>query len=219
VLTHGDNAELLDGLVHSFSANVSPAPTACVVVQDGPCALPPMASLNWQVTQLDPQGGFCEASEELWSQSIRAADDSGADYVFWLEHDFRFQRTVDLNEMAAVLNSSEHLAQVSLLRQAVNRDESRLGGIIPLARERGQLFTPKQTMGVDWIEHSAYYTTNVNLMTVEFMARNPWTAARDQCEGKFGLDLLARGYNFAILGDGQPWIEHVGVRDGSGKGY
>lgn len=229
VLTHGDNKELLDGLIHSFSANVTPAPAACVVVQDGPCELPPMASLGWQATQLSPQGGFCEASEEMWSQSIRAADEAGADYVFWLEHDFRFKRPVDVRSMRTVLEclGAEKFAQVSLMRQPCNPMENRAGGVVEALEERGYLFKSRCSVARDpvnswltvgWLEHCAYFTTNPSLMSVDFMARNPWPTG-DQCEGRFGIDLVARGYNFAILGDGTPWIEHVGIRDGTGVGY
>lgn len=213
VLTHGDNKLLLDNLIHSFSANVSPAPAACIVVQDGPCETPPFKSLNWTVVTLEEQLGFCSATNALWVASSELAETVGATHVFWLEHDFQFLRHVDIDDMAAVLGQCERLAQVSLMRHPVNPPERAAGGVIELARSRGLLF--KQRDG--WIEHSAYFTTNPSLMSSKFMMANPWPSYQSECEGRFGIDLLARGYNFAIMGDGSAWVKHVGIR--TGKGY
>ena len=41
-------------------------------------------------------------------------------FVFWLEDDFRFFRTIPLAEMAAVLDDHTHYAQKALSRQPVN---------------------------------------------------------------------------------------------------
>lgn len=217
VLTHGDNAEMLDGLMHSFAAHVSPAPAACLVVQDGPCALPPFSSLNWTCVTLEEQQGFCHATNSMWAAATELANSNDANYVFWLEHDFRFRRAVDVRAMRTVLNSSETIAQVSLMRQSCNTVETEAGGVVQATRERGYLFAPRCNLNVKWLQHSAYWTTNPSLMRVEFMNRNPWPT-EPQCEGRFGIDLISRGYNFAILGDGTPWIEHIGVRT-TGKGY
>lgn len=217
VLTHGDNAEMLDGLMHSFAAYVSPAPTACLVVQDGPCALPPFSSLNWTCLTLEEQQGFCRASRAMWEASTKLANSTGSKYVFWQEHDFRYKRPVDIRSMRAVLNSSNQIAQVSLMRQPCNPTEASAGGVVQATRERGYRFVQHCNLNVDWLEHCAYWTTNPSLIKTEFMSANRWPT-EPQCEGRFGLDLVSRGYNFAILGDGTPWIEHVGFRV-NGRGY
>lgn len=189
-LSHGDHspADALD----SFYAHVQPHTKKIISHHDV------------------PQEGFCGATRRLWQ---RAAG-MDVDYVFWLEHDFRFTRTVDLGVMADLLEDPE-IAQVTLLRQAVNKTERKAGGIVEANPEA---FTD---MG-GWLEHTRYFSTNPSLMRRDFMQQHTFGDDRHRlpqdirCEGLFGMALIEQGYRFAVMGEGEPWVEHVGWRDGTG---
>jgi hypothetical protein len=50
------------------------------------------------------------------------------------------------------------------------------------------------------------------------MLENPWPAdVAAECEGRFGFELVERGYEFGYWGNGERWVDHIGVR--TGKGY
>lgn len=186
-LTHGENHEVLARTLASFADRVQPEPTDRVLIRD------------------EPAGGFCVASGRAWDAAIT----EGVNYVFWLEHDFIFQRHVDLRTLAEKLEADTQLAQMSLMRTASSVDEMNAGGLYELRKgeyeERG-----------GWLEHRSYFTTTPSLMRRQFMVENRWPTYPSGCEGRFGIDLLARGYTFGVWGDGQPWVEHIGQRTGFG---
>lgn len=219
ILTHGDQPTLRRCL-ESFQEHVSPGPSEAVILYDGPSpnvrsftALAPQTFLH-----TGKQRGFCGATRALWEASSRY----GPALVFWLEHDFVFERDVDLRDLATILAENPQLAQVSLMRDAVSPAEIEAGGLYGL---RPDAYThrlqsvedldPSRTF--EWMEHQAYFTTNPSLMLRGFMEENPWPDYPAQCEGRFGLDLIARGFNFGVMGRGEAWVSHVGVR--TGKGY
>jgi hypothetical protein len=212
VLTHGDNADVLERTITSFDQHVSPPPVWRAVYQDGPCALPPLAPYPWVGITGSEQLGFCEATRRLWSMVADA--DADFDYVFWLEHDFEFLRAVNVDRMAAILaDDTVDMAQVALMRTAVNESERRAGGLAGEMRERGHALVEAD----DHIVHRAFFTTNPMLMTRSFMRWVPFPDNPSECEGRFGYDLRQAGYRFAFMGQGEPWVEHIGQR--TGKGY
>jgi hypothetical protein len=219
LLTHGD-APHLDDTVESFAAMVTPKPTGLVCHVDGPGRQPPWGALGpWETEVAPRQEGFCRATRHLWSRAVRYAVANGDHYVFWLENDFRFDRPVDVRDMQLALGVG-HYAQISLMRQAVNAAEVEAGGVLEALDEplRGTCrLTQADREPVDWVEHAAYFTTNPSLMTVEWMLRHPWPGATRECEGRYGLMLREQGYLFAVLGDGTPWVTHLGER--AGRGY
>lgn len=148
--------------------------------------------------------GFCRSCQHCWAKA--AAGDH--EFVFWLEHDFRFVKPVDLDQMAAILDANPQLAQMALMRQPVNEAERSAGGVV-LSRP-GQF----QARG-GWMEQQAYFTTNPSLFRRDFAERHPWPQ-EEQCEGRFGIHLLGLGYTFGMMGAGEPWTDHVGIRSGFG---
>lgn len=213
VLTHGESSTLTPALA-SFAENVSPRPARAVIWRDGQGdlfpAVPPLGcdlSLHgtWE------QRGFCAATRSAWELAIEGRHE----YVFWLEHDFVFLRPVNLEEVAAVLDSIPTLAQVALMRNAVNEEERAAGGLYELRRDqyREQYFRGS----TPWLAHEAYFTTNPSLMRRDFMETHAWPSwERPECEGSFGFWLRQQGISFGAWGNGEPWVEHVGVRDGFG---
>lgn len=228
VLTHGDNATLARTLM-SFLRHARPKPAHMVLVHDGmdldfvrvgnaPAAITDHLDV---VTTSGPLG-FCGATARAWEHAVAP----GSEYVFWLEHDFVFTRNVDLAVIAEVLDANPALAQMALLRQPVNSDEIAAGGYL---KQRPNYYTPRTTAvpmfdledaweeEMPWWEHRSYWTTNPSLFRREPLEARTWPLAA-QCEGLFGAQLLADrpDTSFGVWGDGQPWIEHIGKRDGFG---
>lgn len=227
VITHGDAPTLEDTLA-AFAEHAKPAPAEMVCVIDGPGRLPPVPYRlgedgitidQWEIDQTPTQEGFCAATRRGWELGARA----GVDYVFWLENDFLLTRSVDLRMLARVLDAEPMLAQMQLMRNAVNEHERTAGG---LYQSRPGQYEPRQVwiapapghpaQGWPWREHRSYVTTNPCLMRRTFLAANPWPDHPSECEGRFGIDLVALGYRFGVWGEGEPWCEHIGTRTGFG---
>lgn len=214
VLSHGyPYSDTAEDCLASFVEHVTPMPTVTVYRHDGPgwahlgVGQAEGSSIVATVTP-EEQLGFCGATRSLWRDAVTYADLYEATHVFWLEHDFVFTRRVDLVDLALVLDAAPTefpLAQMSLMRGAVNAREKR-AGVLTGGRDRG-----------GWLEHHDYFTTNPSLMSVAFMARHPWPEYDQECEGRFGADLKSEGYSYGVWGDGAPWVDHIGKR--TGKGY
>jgi len=205
-LTHGDT-EPLAGTLASFRQFVQPQPVDGFLLVDG--TGDPEVEWPWRMGFTDEQVGFCAATRTLW-HVITEAEEALYDYVFWLEHDFRFLRSVDLDDLAAVLDGFPQVAQIALCRDSANDIEREAGGLV--ASRSGEF----QAQGSSWLLHRSYFTTTPSLMRRRFMRNNPWPSYPSNCEGRFGLDLLARAYSFGLWGQGEVWVEHVGRRSGYG---
>lgn len=220
ILTHGDS-RYLNQTYESFIDKVKPRPSRILVYCDGPGEPDAWRRAAGAEHYFDSeQRGFCKATGRLW----RWTSETDQPYVFYLEHDFVFLRPVDLTELAYVLDDDAGLAQMQLMRTPVNAEEIAAGGLFESRRAD---YTPRTweplTSEYDpeknrsWLEHRAYFTTNPSLMGTEFMAANPWPDDdQPECEGRFGIDLVERGYRFGVWGSGEPWCEHIGVRTGIG---
>ena len=214
VLTHGPDFSYLERTLEAFAEHVTPPPTDAVLVVDGPYSPPVEALPGARRLVLGPeQVGFCVATRACWTEG--AASD--ADYVFHLEHDFLITRPVDLHDLAVVLDANPTLAQMALIRDAVNEAEKAAGGLFESRPGQWEL---RETGGVEWLEEREFFTTNPSLMRRDFMAQNPWPdGGEPYCEGRFGVGLRERGYSFGFLGRGEVWVNHVGTRSRTGHGY
>lgn len=214
LLTHGE-APTLARTLDSFADRVIPRPTALCAVVSGGAALPPLlyGDLPWLTDYSPEPRGFCVATRALWIQATRYAELSDCDYVFWLEHDFEFVRDLDLAQLADALADNPNLTQMALVRNAENAREKALGGLV-----NSWLFphTIETHNGNRWLRHQGYFTTNPSLMEMSFMRATTWPSEREECEGKFGIELKGRGYDFGAWGGGEEWVRHIGTRDGFG---
>lgn len=237
VLTHG-SSDTLDETLKSFYEMVTPAPTSIAEHADGEGAIKrdlftdtiPRADLRF--SRAVPAVGFCRSVQRAWQMAIEVHE-RRTDYVFWLEHDFRLVRPLDLHQLAAVLDDNMMIAQMSLMRDAVNEQEKAAGGVFEahagdykqkwhLPAPVGDTFkeslidtTPDSML--PWLEHRICLTTNPSLMRTDFMRRNPWPDYPRECEGHFSEDLRQRGYKFGTWGAGEVWVEHTGsLRTGFG---
>lgn len=244
VLTHGVHEADLAATLAAFAEHVTPDPTRAILRVDGPASDAHHELVGtyrargwaWSLGTRSTPRGFCGATRDAWLD----ASVGDHDHVFWLEHDFVISRPVDLRQLADVLNQHPMLAQMALMRDAVNQEEKAAGGLYesrrgqydarrslaPAAegsvrdvaemRNVPEAFLGDRTM-VDWVEHRAYLTSNPSLMARGFMRANPWPAEHaEECEGRFGLELRAAGYTFGAWGNGEPWCTHIGHRTGFG---
>jgi hypothetical protein len=169
-----------------------------------------------------PRQGFGGAIRAAWS---RLAKDSDAAWIVHVEQDFTFNRPVDLGAMAAVITSRPYLAQMALRRQAWNPQETAAGGIVE-QHPHDYLDKHDMVLGVSWLEHRRFFTTNPCLYRRSLLDVG-WPEG-DQSEGHFGRHLLAHGtpetagslVRFGYWGarTDPPWVTHIGHQR-SGTGY
>jgi hypothetical protein len=228
VLTHGDCAPL-EATLLSFATHVTPRPASCVLLYDGPQLyghgtphpkLAPVSDHPWLIATTERQRGFCEATRIAWSLAIGHNPGEEHEHVFYLEHDFLFERPVDLRDVAQVLDSNQRLCQMQFMRDAVSEEERAAGGLHALRRagyEPVEAFLPGPSgQPLRWLEHQMYFSTNPSLMRRDWMEAHPWPSYPRECEGRFGLDLVAAGHRFGVWGQGEAWVRHAGVRTGFG---
>lgn len=238
VLTHGDDPRPLDQTLATFRDHMDVAPSSAYIHYDGGSALESAYAAAhrhdwsaWTVGGDMEAQGFCKAVGECWREAAAARHP----YVFWLEHDFAFDRYLNLLAMSEILSDRPTLAQMSLMRDAVNANEKRAGGLfemhrasfkrhvhvsanaMSLARAQKKLDAQREILanGI-WHEHDLYFTTNPSLMRTKFMADNPWPGYDALCEGHFGIDLMRAGFRFGVWGDGTPDVRHISHRTGFG---
>lgn len=155
--------------------------------------------------------GFAGAVQSGWD-SLQECD-----YVFSLEDDFTLNASLDLNDLARVLEWNPQLCQVALLRQSWNEQETRAGGIIQLHPED---YTEHERDGIYWTEHTRHFTTNPNLLRYE-ITRLGWIQDANS-EGHMSFRLRDLGWSFAYFGkkDDTPRVGHIGYgRAEHAKGY
>lgn len=191
IITHGDGSTLKDTLA-TFSEMVIPLPFETIIAHD--------------------QGdlGFCRNTQQAWSQARNA----NVDYVFWLEHDFRFICPIDLKAMARVLDKDPHLAQMALIRAPVSDEEKEAGTWLDYHANALERYVTSE--GDPWHRHQVCFTTNPSLIRRRFMVANPWPDYSQECEGHFSGDLRARGYHFGSWGETHQVVHTGQLRTGHG---
>lgn len=208
ILTNG--RPCLRETIEAFRWRVTPTPAEVVVFDDGGTQETHKRMTAWhaipaKTVYSSESLGFCRATRALW----REASKPGPEFVWWLEDDQVIQQKVDVEAMAEVLRANPRLAQMGLMRQPVNSEEIAAGGCRALR--------PDQYEERDgWLESTTNFSTGCSLIRREFMLDQPWPSYDHSCEGRYSIELLAKGYKFAVWGLGEPWVKHVGVRSGHG---
>lgn len=148
-----------------------------------------------------------------YSRQIQRAWDglpSDIDYVFHLESDFIFNEWIPVADMIKILERHPKLAQVALVRQAVNAEERAAGGVLEAHPER---FIDCHWNGLDWLENNFVWTLNpcvypahITKFPYPIFDQWPWG------EGQFSAFLREREYRFAYLGgwNQKPKVTHIG---------
>jgi hypothetical protein len=171
-----------------------------------------------------PRQGCAGAFQQVWRQ---VGQDTKAKYVFLVEQDFEFIRTVPLSEMAALLDYRPYLAEVALRRQPWNDQEKRAGGIV---EQHPDWYRDKSDDdGRQWLEQQAFFTTNCPLFRTTLF-QCPWPPHQPgrYSEGTFHWQLREHGtpevrgehVTYAYWGsrDSGVWVHHIGEHR-IGTGY
>lgn len=213
VLTSPRSGDCLARTLASFETHVSPRPVELYAYADGNVTIPPLYDGNvpWDVLTTRRQGGFCRAVRELWRHVGQRAESS---WVFWLEDDFTFNRTIDLRALANTMEWEPQVAQMALYRDPVNPDEVQAGGYIAQHPEE---YTSRGGGSVRWFETRRNWTTNPALFRRRMCVEYEWPSEAE-CEGHFGFRVRERepDTTFGIWGAGDAWVTHTGVREGFG---
>jgi hypothetical protein len=114
---------------------------------------------------------------------------------------------VDLGPMLEALDATPGVAQIVLLREACYPRELEGDGILGWPRAE---FTPVGTNGSSMLTHRLFWSQNPSLYHRRLTSQ-PWPAAASS-ERVFGDRLLAADprTRFALWGEGEPWISHIG---------
>jgi hypothetical protein len=136
---------------------------------------------GFNVVSHEQRRGLAGAVQSAWS-SVNPE----VDYVFHLEDDFLFNKSIDIAHMAFLLRQNPHLVQMALVRASVNPPEEAVGGFVfqHLADysqkedyfQHGRLFTlnpclyPMSTVRMSWPDHGgeSEFTTKVHSIDKDY---------------------------------------------------
>lgn len=158
--------------------------------------------------------GFGEAIRNAWR--LICYDPADYSYVAHVEDDFTFNRAVNLDAMARVLDARPHLVQLALRRQPWNDNERAAGGIV---EQHPDDFAAVDDGEHRWLEHRRFFTTNPSLYR-RSLCSTEWPAGKNS-EGRFTHPLLRdSAVRFGYWGarDSGEWVTHIG-HERVGVGY
>lgn len=208
VITDG-RRECLEHTLDSFTTNVDQSLIEhTVIVNDSPDPdyrdFVDDLGFDLHVPPAPRKRGFAGAIAAGWANLI------GTEYVFHLEDDFTFNRTVDLPALAGVLQEHPHLVQMALRRQPWNELEIEAGGVV----ESHPDWYEDATDGTHhWLEHRAFFTTNPSLYPTWVTALG-WPQCPNS-EGVFSHLIFgdaARRSGYWGHRDDAPWVHHIGAQ-------
>lgn len=159
---------------------------------------------DWDIHTTPGKLGYTGAMRSIWEYE-RQQNGTGSPYIFHLEEDFTFDRDVELDDLIAVLEYDQSLAQVALLRQAWAPAEIRVGGIIA---ERPETYEHLSADGIPYLRHRNFWTTNPCVYR-RSLIDDGWPDSRGS-EQVFGRGQWKQGRYAAFIGDGEPWVTHIG---------
>jgi hypothetical protein len=154
---------------------------------------------NFTIVHHPEKQGFCGAIRSGWSWARRQP----IDFVFHLEDDFELVSDIRLDDVATLLCTNPHLAQVALKRQPVNDVERAAGDLVAMWPDE---FRAHDDGRRQWLTHRLWWTTNPCLYRRAILDC-AWPDPPG-CEATFGQQLLADGFP----GHGREWIAGPDVR-------
>lgn len=159
---------------------------------------------DWEVYTTPGRLGYTGAMRSIWDYESRQ-NGTGSPYIFHLEEDFTFNRDVELDDLITVLEYDDTLAQVALLRGPWAPAEHRAGGII---EERPETYEHLDADGIGYLRHRNFWTTNPCIYRRSLIDEG-WPDVRGS-EQTFGRSQWKQGRYAAFIGDGTPWVTHIG---------
>lgn len=169
---------------------------------------------DWQVIGTPGRAGFGGAYRHAYDW---LAHYTTQPYVWSTEDDFEYIRDVDLDAMAAVLDTHPRLTQLALRRQPWNGAELAAGGVVE--QHPRDYADCHDLHGRHWLEHRRFHTTNPSLIRRSLLLRHRWPTVPNS-EGVFSAtvfaDRKARSGYWGARDSGE-WVRHIGaIRTGHG---
>jgi hypothetical protein len=157
--------------------------------------------------------GYCWDWIRGWNVS---STDDPVTHVFHLEDDFTFNRPVNLDHLARILDRHRYLAQLALRRQPVNEHERTAGGVVECWPDE---YVEVEHADHVWLEHRLFWTTNPSLYRASFCDIGwPVSSASEQIfTGLMRQDPAVR-FGYWGARDSGEWVRHIGEQR-TGKGY
>lgn len=185
---------------------------------------------RYEIHHAPERRGFAGTIAYAWSHR------PDAEFLFHLEDDFLFFRPIDLDDLGFVMNTQPALAQMALRRQPIHPAEVAAGGLVEawpgeyLDRHIDLVYdlSPMVAAPVaapdhvllrrhDWLEHRLFFTTNPSLYR-QSLCELGWPTV-DRSEEAFTQRLFRdESVRCGYWGqrDSGTWVEHFGIRRGSG---
>lgn len=157
---------------------------------------------TWAVIHHDTRRGLAGAVQSSWEHAL----DLDVEYLFHLEDDFTFTRTVQLAKMAKVLDGYPACAQMLLKRQPLSPEELAAGDVLAA-------MDPRNSFG-RWTSHFRIFSLNPCLIPRKVLERG-WPEGN---EAEMTSNLLNAGFYFGVWGSvsDPPAVTHIGQRRSPG---
>ena len=160
---------------------------------------------GFKVVSHEQRRGLAGAVQSAWS-SVNPE----VDYVFHLEDDFLFNKSIDINHMAFLLRQNPHLVQMALVRASVNPPEEAVGGFVFQHLED---YYQKE----DYFEHGRLFTLNPCLYPMSTVKMD-WPDHGGESEFTTKVHSIDKDYRFGFHGNiyDEPLVTHIGGRRSEG---
>lgn len=149
--------------------------------------------------------GLAGAVQSAWASVSRESD-----YVFHLEDDFLFNKSIDISHMIFLLRKNPHLVQMALVRAPVNPPEEEVGGFV---FQHLADYSQKE----DYFEHGRLFTLNPCVYPMSTVNMG-WPDHGGESEFTSKVHSIDKDYRFGFYGNiyDEPLVTHIGGRRSEG---
>lgn len=160
---------------------------------------------TFKIVSHEQRRGLAGAVQSAWS-SVQ----QDCEFIFHLEDDFLFDKSIDINNIIKVLKENKYLAQMAMVRASVNPLEEQVGGFV-----FQNLQDYKQQDG--WFEHKRLFTLNPCIYPIE-TTKIGWPDHGGESEFTSKLHSINKEYQFGFIGNiyDPPLVTHIGRKRSKG---
>ena len=160
---------------------------------------------EFDVVSHEQRRGLAGAVQSAWS-SVNPE----VDYVFHLEDDFVFNKSIDIAHMSFLLRTNPQLVQMALVRASVNPPEEEVGGFVFQHLED---YSQKE----DYFQHGRLFTLNPCLYPMSTVKMG-WPDHGGESEFTTKVHSIDKDYRFGFYGNiyDEPLVTHIGGRRSEG---
>jgi hypothetical protein len=160
---------------------------------------------QFNVISHEQRRGLAGAVQSAWDSVSKESD-----YVFHLEDDFVFNKSIDISHLAFLLRKNPHLVQMALVRAPVNPPEEEVGGFV---FQHLADYSQKE----DFFEHGRLFTLNPSLYPMSTVKMG-WPDHGGESEFTSKVHTIDKDYRFGFYGNiyDPPLVTHIGGRRSEG---